>query len=202
MASELQAANRLSLMVTPGRDDVVLVHEIDGPVWPGHHGDPWRYSQRGHDGSGWAAGRSYHVSDFVIDLLHFLRKTFERPVRLEGWGIGGLVAVLAATAEPAAVRMVGLHPSEDGWSCQLSRVIASTADLNRRWLNLMRQGIFPPSPTTAQGTDPVLSVGPPTPIPLAWVRAVVAELAVPWWSSGEHILAELLPNRTRTSPPI
>jgi pimeloyl-ACP methyl ester carboxylesterase len=184
---------RLALAVSPGRDDVVVVHEIGGDLRPPLTGRPWRYVQRGHAGSDRAAGHAYYTSDFVLDLLRLLRTVVRRPVRIEGWGVGGLIATLAAVAEPDSVLTVGLHAAEDGWSRVLPAVLGPASTLNQSWLELLRRGPVPP----AQDHDPVLDVGPPCSMAIGTVRDATASLEVPWWSSGGHFIEELLPRRNR-----
>lgn len=58
---------------------------------------------RGHGDSGWSPDGRYDMTVFVDDLRAILA-TFDRPPVIVGASLGGLVAMITAAADPAAIR--------------------------------------------------------------------------------------------------
>nr|WP_277345758.1 alpha/beta hydrolase [Pseudomaricurvus alkylphenolicus] len=68
-------------------------------------------TQRGHDITGWASDRSYHVSDYGSDVTSLIREVIRKPVVISGHSLGGLVALWVASTQRDIV--IGFN-AEDG----------------------------------------------------------------------------------------
>ena len=68
-------------------------------------------TQRGHDITGWATDRAYHVSDYGRDVTRLIREVIKEPVIISGHSLGGLVALWVASTQQDIV--IGFN-AEDG----------------------------------------------------------------------------------------
>lgn len=96
---------------------------------------------RGHGDSEWSSSGSYHLMDYVYDLIRFVQQIDESPVALVGHSLGGNIAIRFAGLYPELVsRLVaieGLGPSPDE---QKERLATPLSDRIRNWVLDQQRG--------------------------------------------------------------
>lgn len=94
---------------------MLLLHGVtrcarDWEQWLPRLANEWRIfalDQRGHGGSGRA--ESYLVTDYVADVVHFVRQEIAAPVVIVGHSLGAMIAAAVAAELPEFVRAVVLE---------------------------------------------------------------------------------------------
>lgn len=184
-----------------GSEPRLLAPEIAAPsVRLSDAGGAWTYAPRGHEGSDWARGRYYTLTDFALELVGIValvHTAHGRPVLIEGRGAGSLVAALAALAAPERVRGLILRADDGGWSGMPHRLVTTDSVVNPGW----RDAVAAPPPPGISGLDPVLAVGPPRSMPASQLREALTMSRIPWWSDGGTPADPVLPVRLRTTDP-
>jgi pimeloyl-ACP methyl ester carboxylesterase len=186
--------------VTPGSSGRLFLHDIGAPsraraerLRLAQQSGAWTYVQRGHAPSDRIAGGVYRISEFTLDLLRLLRHVLPAPVLIRAEGAGGLVAALAAAAEPERVRGLSLLHGE-GWGSRPRWLVSEESEANASWLPAIQER------RTVRGLedDPMLRHGPPETMPAEAVGDALSHSAVPWWAPSGHFLERFLPAESRS----
>jgi pimeloyl-ACP methyl ester carboxylesterase len=189
------------LQVRPGSSARLFLHDIgaSAPVRAERlrraaDRREWAYVQRGHAPSSCTGGGVYRLSDFALDLLRLLQDVVPTPALVTAEGASGLVAALAAAAEPALVRGLCLLPAhDDGWGSRPALLVGEDSEPNPRWLAAIQDR----RTIRALDDDPMLEHGPPETMPARAVAAALARVAVPWHAPRGHLVEQWLPASLR-----
>lgn len=194
---------RAWLEVNPGSSARLFLHDIaeaptsrDERLHRARHEGAWTYLQRGHASSSWSKGGVYRISEFTLDLLRLLRDVVPTPVLIIADGASGLVAALAAAAEPGSVRGLCLLPAHGGgWGRRPELLVGDESEPNAEWFRAIQgsRGVRPGE------DDPILRSGPPETMPTLAVAAALSRLTVPWSAPSGHFLEQWIPARFRTA---
>lgn len=187
------------LQVSPGSTSRLFLHDIaedtrtrDERLRLAGLEGAWTYVQRGHAPSSCSRGGVYRISEFTLDLLRLIRDVVPTPVWITGEGGSGLVAALAAAAEPELARGLSLLQG-GGWGLRPGWLVSEESEANPSWLPAIQE-----HPTVRPlEDDPMLRHGPPETMPTRAVTDSLHRLTIPWWAPSGHFLERYLPAQWR-----
>jgi pimeloyl-ACP methyl ester carboxylesterase len=206
------STGRQVLAATPGRSDVLFVHQIGDDVQSRRRllqtasdAGAWVVDLRGHGESSRPKGHVYRIVDFALDAARLVDTCFERAPVIVGYGAGSLVAALTAAA--CGDRVAGLDllqcAGDSGWQLDETVTEGERPRPNARWFDAMRSGIADRAGTSEgeRSDDPILEFGPPEPIMVEALRATLRQVSCAWWSGRGAAVAQWLPTERRRARP-